>query len=199
MDTEISVYLASASPRRGELLDQIGVRYQRLPVDVAEHRQPGESPRDYVQRLAAEKAQAGWASRPAQARRPVLGADTVVVLGDRVMGKPANRNDALEMLAALSGQTHTVLSAVALVTPAPQLTLSCSRVRFRQLSAAERAAYWDTGEPADKAGAYGIQGRGALFVERLEGSYSGVMGLPLFETAALLQAAGIAVLAAPAR
>lgn len=183
--------LASASPRRRELLAQIGVPHRVLAVDLDEGRRPGEAVEDFVQRLALDKALAGWRTLPAVERAPVLGADTLVVLDGEPLGKPADRDAALTMLARLSGRSHEVLTAVALVTPEPRVRLSRSRVSFRPTSAAERRAYWDSGEPVDKAGAYGIQGLGAIFVARLEGSYSGVMGLPLFETAELLAEAGI--------
>ena len=184
--------LASASPRRRELLAQIGVPHRVLAVDLDEGRLPGEAVEAFVQRLALDKALAGWHALPAVERGPVLGADTLVVLDGEPLGKPLDRDDALTMLARLSGRSHEVLTAVALVGPgAPQVRLSRSRVTFRATSAAERRAYWDSGEPADKAGAYGIQGLGAIFVANLEGSYSGVMGLPLFETAGLLAEAGI--------
>lgn len=188
------MYLASASPRRRDLLDQIGVPHRRVIVEVDETRRSGEAVTDFVQRLALEKARAGWEALPVPERGPVLGADTLVVLDGEPLGKPAGREEALAMLARLSGRTHEVLTAVALVTPEPLCALSGSRVRFRATSASERLAYWNSGEPVDKAGGYGIQGLGAVFIEHLEGSYSGVMGLPLFETAELLRQAGIAVL-----
>lgn len=192
MNDSTPLVLASASPRRRELLTQIGVRHCVLAVDLDEGRRPGEAVEAFVQRLALDKALAGWRALPGVERTPVLGADTLVVLDGEPLGKPLGRDDALAMLARLSGRTHEVLTAVALVGPgAPQGRLSRSRVTFRATSAAERRAYWDSGEPADKAGAYGIQGLGAIFVANLEGSYSGVMGLPLFETAELLAEAGI--------
>jgi septum formation protein len=191
MNDSPSLVLASASPRRRELLTQIGVPHRVLALDLDERRGPGESVEDFVQRLALDKALAGWRAQPAVERMPVLGADTLVVLDGEPLGKPADRDEALTMLARLSGRTHEVLTAVALVTPEPRVRLSRSRVSFRPIEAAERLAYWESGEPVDKAGAYGIQGLGAIFVARLEGSYSGVMGLPLFETAELLAEAGI--------
>ncbi len=181
--------LASASPRRRELLAQIGVAHKVVPADIDETRRQGEPPRDYVLRIARDKAQAIRSRNP---RRPVLAADTAVVLGDTIYGKPRDRAHALEMLAALGGRAHRVLTAVALATSEGLATaLSESTVRLRAMSEEERAAYWDTGEPRDKAGAYAVQGLGAVFVESLEGSFSGVMGLPLFETAQLLRAAGV--------
>ncbi|HHH48673.1 MAG TPA: septum formation protein Maf [Gammaproteobacteria bacterium] len=207
------IYLASSSPRRRELLDQLGVRFKVVAQDVPEEHAPGESPEAFVQRLALEKALAGRRSLASGAlRRPVLGADTAVVVDDTLLGKPAGRAEALAMLARLSGRAHRVLSAVALVGERlddvtnegelrrglgqyrTSVRLSESRVWFRPLDEREREAYWASGEPADKAGAYAIQGLGAIFVERLEGSYSGVMGLPLFETAELLRGCGIQLL-----
>jgi len=179
--------LASASARRRELLTQIGVAHTVSPAAVDEQPLSGEPPRDYVQRLARAKALCIWNRRQ---DLPVLAADTVVVLGSVLYGKPRDRADALEMLAALSGRTHEVLTAVALATrEGVSGALSLSSVRLRALSAEERAAYWETGEPQDKAGGYAIQGLGAVFVDTLHGSYSGVMGLPLCETAQLLRAA----------
>lgn len=189
------LYLASASPRRRELLTQLGLTYEVVPTDVDESRQAGETPADYVVRLARLKAETA-AARLGRPGKPVLGADTAVVVAGEVLGKPGGRDEALAMLAKLAGREHEVLSAVALWS-ARGLTsaLSLSRVRFRDIPAAEARAYWGTGEPADKAGGYGIQGRGAVFVTGLTGSYSGVMGLPLYETAELLRAAGVEVLA----
>lgn len=186
--------LASASPRRRELLAQIGVPHRVLPADIDETRLPGEPPADYVCRLAAQKAQHVWRGQQPDAALPVLGADTSVVLGQQIFGKPRDRADALAMLAALADRTHEVYSAVALVhAGGVHSSLSISRVRFAPLTDADCAAYWDSGEPRDKAGGYAIQGLGALFVRELAGSHSGVMGLPLFETGALLRAAGIRV------
>jgi septum formation protein len=191
---EAVVYLASLSPRRQELLQQIGVHYEVLPVDVDETPAAGESAEDYAQRLALAKAGAGWSLLVEKKRLPVLGADTVVVANGTIMGKPRDRQQAIAMLQALSGSTHEVLTAVAIVADRSLVQLSSSRVTFRVLSLSECEAYWETGEPADKAGAYAIQGLGAVFIARLEGSYSGVMGLPLFETAELLQESGIRIL-----
>jgi septum formation protein len=189
--TEIDIHLASHSPRRRELLAQIGVRHDVLPVDVDESLHPGEAPAAYVLRLALAKARAGHALRP---DRPVLGADTAVVVDDRILGKPLDRADGIAMLGRLSGREHRVLTAVALVGAREETRLCVSHVRFRRIADAEAAAYWETGEPADKAGGYAVQGVGALFVESIAGSYSGVMGLPLFETGELLRHAGIAPL-----
>jgi septum formation protein len=183
------VCLASASPRRRELLAQIGVAHRIAVADVDESALPGEAPLDYVQRMAHAKAQAVWAR---DRSLPVLAADTTVVLDDVIYGKPRDESHALEMLARLSARTHDVLTAVALADARGlELRVSVSSVSFRALTAAERAAYWSSGEPRDKAGGYAIQGLGAVFIESLTGSYSGVMGLPLFETADLLRSAGV--------
>lgn len=187
------IYLASQSPRRRELLAQIGVRFDVISVDVPEKRQPGEVAAQFVERLALDKARAGW-QRSSQ-DRPVLGADTIVVLDDEVLGKPLDHADAESMLARLSGREHQVMTAVALVRAESEaMRLSISRVRFRDITAGECQAYAATGEPDDKAGAYAIQGQAAIFIEHLEGSYSGVMGLPLFETTDLLKEFGISVI-----
>lgn len=188
----IHLYLASASPRRRELLRQIGVAYRRLPVEVDETPLPGEVPGDYVARLALAKARTGWRTLGRRTPRPVLGADTAVVVDAVILGKPRDRDEGLAMLARLSGREHRVLSAVALADATRDaVRVQESRVRFRELTAAERVAYWNTGEPPDKAGGYAIQGRAAAFITELRGSYSGVMGLPLFETAELLREFGI--------
>lgn len=186
------IYLASASPRRQELLEQIGVGFELLAVDVPEMPLEGESAGDYAVRVAIDKARAGRRHISTGRPLPVLGADTAVVVGDRILGKPSDRDDALAMLALLSGTTHRVVTAVAMAGPDGDeaVRVSDSRVTFRATTPAERAAYWDTGEPLGKAGGYAIQGRAAVFIERLEGSYSGVMGLPIFETAELLRAFG---------
>ena len=187
------IYLASASPRRRELLRQIGVAYRLLPVAVDETLRAGERPHEYVARLALDKAQAGLLAMGRRQPAPVLGADTAVVVEDLILGKPRDRAEGLAMLAQLSGREHQVLSAVALATPERSvIKIQESRVRFRELTPAECAAYWDSGEPGDKAGGYGIQGRAAAFIAELHGSYSGVMGLPLFETAELLREFGLA-------
>ncbi len=191
---DIQFYLASASPRRKQLLEQLGLRFEVVAVDVDETPKSGEAPADYVGRIARLKAEtaAGLIARPGL---PILAGDTAVVVDGAILGKPRDREGALAMLARLSGRGHQVLSAVALwQTGSLDMALSESRVRFRTLSSQEAEAYWQSGEPRDKAGAYGIQGLGGMFVERLEGSYSGVMGLPLFETAALLQKAGVRLL-----
>ncbi|WP_417224790.1 Maf family protein [Amphritea sp.] len=184
--------LASASPRRLELLQQIGVVCQVKPVHIPEVPQPGESPAAFVERLAREKACAGLAST--LAGEVVLGADTVVVSNGQILGKPANREDALRMLQQLSGAEHQVMTAVAVTNRERILCqVVTTDVRFQILSQAQCEQYWDTGEPCDKAGAYGIQGLGAVFVAAIKGSYSAVVGLPLTETAALLAAFRIPV------
>lgn len=185
------IILASASPRRSALLTQIGVEHRVMPVDVDERLLPSEHPADYVQRLAAAKAECLWSHLPLSERLPVLGADTAVVLDDEVLGKPRDGADCERMLRALSDRTHRVLTAVALrAERGCDLELSVSEVAFRPLQDAEIAAYWSSGEPADKAGAYAVQGLAALFIERIEGSYSGIVGLPLRETGRLLQKVG---------
>jgi septum formation protein len=187
-----TLYLASASPRRRALLEQIGIEYEARPVQVDESRQPREPPRDYVARLARAKAETAWTLFGPDAARAVLAADTAVVLADAILGKPRDRSEALAMLGRLSGRMHEVFTAVALRTARGlESRVSASRVKLRELKPDEIESYWDTGEPSDKAGAYAIQGRAAVFIETLEGSYSGVMGLPLFETAELLARAGI--------
>ena len=189
----MKITLASASPRRRELLDQIGVKYDVLPVDIDESIQVGETDKDYVQRLAIEKARAGFNRQGAE--QPVLGSDTIVVLEDQILGKPKDKQEGLTMLSALSANEHQVMTSVAMVDAERQICLlNVSRVCFRDLSQAEMEAYWNTGEPLDKAGGYGIQGLAAQFIQRLDGSYSGVMGLPLFETAQLLEKFGIPLL-----
>ncbi|MSQ92458.1 MAG: septum formation inhibitor Maf [Gammaproteobacteria bacterium] len=183
------IRLASASPRRSQLLRQIGVAHEVRPVDLDESGRAGESPRDYVLRVAREKASAGAAMG---GDLPVLAADTVVSIGEEIFGKPRDENDGVRMLVALSGGSHDVLTAVALAKEGRiEMAISETRVTFRALSEAECRNYWAGGEPVGKAGAYAIQGFGAVFITRIEGSYSGVMGLPLCETAALLDAAGV--------
>ena len=188
------IYLASSSPRRRELLDQIGLRYEVLSVDVPEVRKSGEPAEDFVVRLALEKARAAWLALQGRPKLPVLGADTVVVLDGEIMGKPSGRDAALAMLARLSGRQHQVYTGVALVARREAVRLNVTQVRFREIGTLERVAYCNTGEPMDKAGAYGIQGRAAVFVAHLAGSFSAVVGLPLFETAELLRDFGIPIL-----
>jgi septum formation protein len=183
------VCLASASPRRRELLGQIGVPHVVKVADVDESVRPGEAPHAYVQRIARDKAGAIWAKDQSL---PVLAADTTVVLDGTIYGKPRDRAHAIEILTHLSGRTHEVLTAVALADATGiALRMNVSAVKFRVLTAEECAAYWETGEPGDKAGAYAIQGFAAAFIESLSGSYSGVMGLPLYETAELMRSAGL--------
>jgi septum formation protein len=185
------IYLASGSPRRRELLQQIGVSFKVIRADLDETALAGEAPTAYVSRLADAKAAAGWQLSRDLGEAPVLAADTAVVLDGKILGKPKHRDDAMRMLRELSGRTHEVLTAIALRTElGTHARLSRSRVTFRAIDPDEARAYWDSGEPADKAGAYAVQGYAAVFIADLQGSYSGVMGLPLFETAQLLSAAG---------
>jgi septum formation protein len=188
--TPHTIVLASASPRRRELLTQIGVPHEVLAVDIDESALPGEAPAELALRLARSKALAGQARGGGRA---VLGSDTIVVLEGRVFGKPRDAADARRMLEALSGRTHLVMSAVALALPggAVHEALSTTEVQMRAITPAQIDAYWASGEPEGKAGAYAIQGLGAVFIHHIRGSYSGVMGLPLYETASLLQAAGL--------
>ena len=183
------IVLASASPRRCELLDQIGVRYIQSVVDIDETYQSGESPEKYVVRLALAKARA--VRQRDKSHLPVLGADTTVVIDNEALGKPQDEIHAKAMLKRLSGVSHQVMTAVALVSAQEASITSVTLVRFRPLTDNEISQYWETGEPGDKAGGYAIQGMGAVFVEHIDGSYSGVMGLPLFETARLLGQFGI--------
>ena len=190
----MELILASASPRRSQLLRQIGVDHRVVAADIDEQWLPGESALECVQRLAMSKARHVAAGVQ---RCLVLGADTAVVIDGQVMGKPRDGAHLIDMLTQLSGRVHRVLSALALVTVGEHgkvqraaAAVSESEVEFRSIGAQEMQRYWDSGEPRDKAGGYAIQGMGAVFVRRLSGSYSGVMGLPLFETAALLHEAG---------
>jgi len=186
------LYLASQSPRRRELLELIGQRYELVHVDVPELRGVGESPQDYVSRVARDKARAGLAAVPADSDAVVLGADTEVVLDGDVFGKPADADDAAAMLRRLSGRVHRVLSAVWCVSAArEEPRFSDTEVSFAALTTAQLDDYLASDEWRGKAGAYAIQGRAAAFVPHLSGSYSGVMGLPLFETAELLVRFGV--------
>jgi septum formation protein len=200
-----SVYLASKSPRRQELLRQLGVDFTELKLREAPGREPDvveapredESPIEYVKRVTRLKASVGWhrMGRRNLAPRPVLAADTEVVFEGKVLGKPKDAPDAIAMLAALSGKSHDVVTAVAVRWEAQLMqAVSSSRVTFRELPKDEIERYIATGEPFDKAGAYAIQGRAAAFIRHLDGSYSGVMGLPLFETAEILTKIGYQVL-----
>ena len=180
------LYLASASPRRHELLTQLGYPFAILTIHVPEQQAAGEEAAAYVERLAGDKARAGW--QACGGSLPVLGADTIVVLDGRVLEKPRDQADAEQMLAALSGRSHQVMTAVALATPERcDVRLVTTNVAFRKLDEAEIEAYWRTGEPCDKAGAYAIQGIAGKFVSRIEGSYSAVVGLPLLETDLLIK------------
>ncbi len=189
--SEPSLILASSSPRRKEILESLGVAFTIQTTAVDESPRVGERAADMVLRLAAAKA----AAVPAGPGQIVIGADTAVVLGEESFGKPVDVGDALRMLARLSGQTHQVMTGLALATPAGMETaLSVTDVRFREIDPDEARRYWHSGEPQGKAGAYAIQGRGGVFVEAIMGSYTGVVGLPVYETARLLRAAGLDVL-----
>jgi septum formation protein len=180
--------LASSSPRRKELLTQIGVKFSVQTVDIDESVLPEEVPEHYVCRLAAEKALAGWHLLNQPDTKVVLGSDTTVVIDNQILGKPENKADAVKMLMLLSGRMHQVMTAVSLCYQGKvETTLVTTEVLFKVLDEDVCQRYWDTGEPRDKAGGYGIQGLGAVFVERIEGSYTGVVGLPLAETAELLK------------
>ena len=181
------IHLASSSPRRREILDAMGLRFTARSVEVDEQKLDGETADRMVSRLAAAKAGAADVGEDVI----VIGADTAVVLGDEIFGKPCDRQHGLEMLAALSGRTHEVLTGVAVKSPRGMFdVVSATEVRFREISPDEALAYWHSGEPCDKAGAYAIQGRGGVFVESIAGSYSGVVGLPVYETGCLLRQAG---------
>lgn len=196
MTHHASICLASASPRRCELLRQIGVTYIVQPADLNEDERAGETPDVYVERLARAKAEWVWRRRRDAGLEalPVLGADTTVTVDSLVLGKPADEAAMLATFARLSGREHEVLSAVALVSAqGTSSRLSRTRVRCRVVTPEEVKRYWATGEPCDKAGGYAIQGYGAVFIEHIAGSYSGVMGLPLAETAELLVAVGVSV------
>lgn len=182
--------LASASPRRRELLAVFGLPFSVAPADIDESWQPGEQPGDYVLRMAIEKAEAVAHQHPGQ---PVLGADTAVVLDQRPLGKPADAAEARRMLASLSGRAHEVMSAVALITPEGQCRhrLNVTEVEFSLLPERWIESYVASGDPLDKAGAYGIQNQAGVWIQRISGSYTGVVGLPLFETGELLREAGV--------
>ena len=190
-----ALHLASSSPRRKEILAALGLTFSVGGADVDEQRLDGESAEDMVLRLAVDKATAGAPGGDVI----VIAADTLVVLGDDVFGKPEGQDDALEMLGRLSGRTHQVLTGVAVRAGGKMRSaLSATDVHFREISPDEALAYWQSGEPCDKAGAYAIQGRGGVFVEAISGSYSGVVGLPVFETVKMLEEAGIRVMNRPA-
>ena len=186
------LYLASASPRRQELLAQIGLPFALLPQQIDETVHANEAAEDYVLRMAREKAQAALQDPGCTLGMPVLAADTSVVWQNKILGKPADINEALHMLTQLSGRRHQVMTAIAVATRQKiQLKLATTDVHFRVITPGEMNAYWQTGEPHDKAGGYAIQGKGAMFISRIEGSYSNVVGLPLFETTQLLASCGI--------
>lgn len=186
-----TLILASASPRRRDILAALGLQFEAVPADIDETRQPGETPAAMVARLARDKA----AAVECLPGRIVIGADTAVVLGDAILDKPRGEDDAIETLLKLSGRQHRVLTGVAVFAAQQAHTaVSETAVHFRKIDRDEARNYWQSGEPRGKAGAYAIQGRGAVFVERIEGSYSGVVGLPVFETARLLQRAGLEIL-----
>jgi len=185
--TEPRILLASASPRRSELLRQVGIAHSIRPVDIDESVHVGEAPSAYVLRLAEAKAAALWRQLAAAERKPVLAADTTVALEGEIFGKPGSLDEARAMLGRLSGRTHEVHTAVAVLHErGAAARVNSSTVTFRALTPAEIDGYWHTGEPADKAGGYAVQGRAAAFISHIAGSYSGIMGLPLYETWELL-------------
>jgi septum formation protein len=189
---EAQIILASASPRRRELLEQIGIRAMVQAVDIDEKQKSGETDIIYVQRLAMEKAQAGFDTINNPLKLPVLGSDTIVEVGGQVLGKPENRRHASDMLQLLSGQKHTVHTSVAIITGAEKIIdTSSTQVYFKTLAQTEIDCYLATGEADDKAGSYAIQGIAAQFIQNINGSFSGVMGLPLFETVLLLKQCGV--------
>ena len=205
MHADQKIYLASKSPRRRELLRQIGVEFEILMLREAPGREgavsedplPGEAPDVYVKRIAREKAQAGWAAVEMRRLplRPVLAADTTVTIDGQILGKPASANDALQMLLQLSGRTHEVLTAIAVIVDGDlNEAFSRSEVTFEPIGDEALRKYCASTEPLDKAGSYGVQGRAAQFISHISGSYSGIMGLPLYETARLLNLAGIRTL-----
>ena len=190
------LHLASSSPRRRELLTALGLDFTYEGVALDESALPGEAASDLVSRLAAAKARAAFESGAHQV--PVLGADTVVTLDERTFGKPASKEEALQMLASLSGRIHEVLSGVAVIANGDlETAISRTEVQFREIHPDEAEAYWQSGEPAGKAGAYAVQGLGGIFVSAINGSYTGVVGLPIFETARLLRRAGIGLPGTP--
>ncbi len=183
----MQIYLASKSPRRQALLKQISIGFEYIPVDINENVKRGETPHDYVSRMAYEKAEVGWSESTRLLDIPLLAADTSVVLANQILGKPHNKQDAIKMLERLSGETHQVITCVAVKNSQKlELVTSITDVTFATLSEHQIDYYVNTGDCLDKAGSYGIQGYAARFVRSLSGSYSGVVGLPLFETANLL-------------
>ena len=194
MAPAVQLLLASASPRRSELLQQIGVTFERLQAECEEIHRPQESAEDYVCRVALDKARAGY-QLVADRGLPVLGADTAVIVDHHILGKPRDQQHAAEMMRLLSAREHRVLSAVAMVSAQQEkVILQESRVRMRRISEKEMQDYWRSGEPQGKAGGYAVQGLGAIFIEHIAGSYSGIMGLPIYETVQLLQTFGVDVL-----
>jgi len=191
MTAKSKIVLASASPRRRELVQQIGIDFRIVVADIEEEPLPDEKPGDFVSRMAREKALE--VMRREGTEIPVLGADTAVILDRRILGKPVNRNDAINMLSSLSGKVHEVFSAVAVAVNETEFhqALSVTRVTFSDLEPGWIESYCDTGDPMDKAGAYGVQGKAAEKISRIEGSFYGVMGLPLYETAQLLKQAKV--------
>ena len=198
-DGDFEIYLASASPRRRELLHQVGIRFHVISgLDVEECQMANETPVEFATRVACDKARAGlqWIISNGLPIKPVLGADTCIEIDGEILGKPADREDAYSMLRRLSGRTHNVLSSICLAEGSAGQNrvlsdINCSKVSFRDLGDEEIEQYWNTGEPVDKAGAYAIQGIAATFITKLEGSFSGVVGLPLFELDGLLKNTGI--------
>ena len=184
------IYLASQSPRRQELLQQINIPFQVVSVDIDETPLKNEKPRDYVIRMATEKARHAHRDNMSM---PLLAADTSVICDEHILGKPEDKTDFLRMMSLLSNRSHQVLTAVAVIGEPGHLStrLSVSEVSFRIISKTEATAYWESGEPSDKAGGYGIQGLGAVFIKKIQGSYSGIMGLPIFETSELLSEFGV--------
>ena len=195
----LQIYLASQSPRRRTLIEQLGISYRTISVEVDERPQAGELPAGFVSRLACEKAQAAWLLVSEQGI-PVVGADTCIVLDGEIVGKPADQQHGIELLKRYSGNTHQVLTGVAVVGHAgglngepvvQQVCVNTSLVTFRVITDRECEQYWQSGEPEGKAGGYAIQGKAAAFIEKIEGSYSGIMGLPLFEFSELISEFGI--------
>ncbi len=193
-------YLASRSPRRRTLIEQLGISYQTISVEVDEAPHPGEQPLDFVSRLASEKATSGRKQVEDQADAVVVGADTCIVLNGEIIGKPVDKAMCVDLLKRYSGTTHEVLTGVAVVGPeggipgaagVTQVRVNVTKVTFRSITDRECEEYWATGEPEGKAGGYAIQGKAAVFIEKIEGSYSGVMGLPLFELSELIKGFGI--------
>jgi len=188
------LYLASKSPRRQQLLNQIGVRFTQIDIDVSEERLLQENAQDYVSRIALEKARAASRLPDLDKSIPILGSDTIVLLDNKILGKPKDFNEAINMLSYLSGRTHRVLTAISVIHDEAWSCISETQVTFRDLSENEIEAYCFSDEPWDKAGAYAIQGLASIFIKEIKGSYSGVMGLPVYETAQCLQKAGIVFL-----